>query len=174
MGNKNCQRQSGYKEIKINIITVSKHTPNWVEIAFKEYAKRLNVFQLNLIEIPLSRRTKNGDIKKNIQEEGEKIIAKIPKDTLVIALDEHGEQWSSTELAAQFKTWQIIWKNITIIIGGPDGLSEACLKKASLKWSLSKLTFPHQLVRVILIEQLHRAWSILNNHPYHRTTMNNE
>ena len=128
----------------------------------------MNVFQLNLIEIPLSQRTKNSNIKKNIQEEGKKIIAKIPKDTLVIALDEHGEQWSSTELATRFRAWQIAWKNMSIIIGGPDGLSEECLKKASLKWSLSKLTFPHQLVRVILIEQLHRAWSILNNHPYHR------
>lgn len=124
--------------------------------------------QINLIEIPLRSRTKNTNLKNLIQEEGKQILAKTPPDSLVVALDEHGKQWNNTELAKNFQHWQTIYKNLTIIIGGPDGLSKDVLKKAHYTWSLSPLTFPHQLVRIILIEQLHRTWSILNNHPYHK------
>lgn len=167
MGVKNSQKPAEQK-IKITIITVSSHTPKWVETAFQEYAKRLHPLQLNLIELSLSVRTKNSNLTQVIEKEGEKILAKIPKSSLIIALDEHGISWTSTELATQFKTWQNAGKDIALLIGGPDGLSDACLKIAHFTWSLSKLTFPHQLVRIILIEQLHRVWSILNNHPYHR------
>jgi 23S rRNA (pseudouridine1915-N3)-methyltransferase len=96
------------------------------------------------------------------------MLAAIGKGDGVIALDVLGKAWSTEHLAEQIKSWQMSGRNMSLLIGGPDGLSEACLQRAEQRWSLSALTFPHPLVRVILAEQLYRAWSINNNHPYHR------
>jgi 23S rRNA (pseudouridine1915-N3)-methyltransferase len=143
--------------------------PSWINSGFEEYARRLpKDYQLNLIEIPALKRGKNADIKRLIEQESEKLLDAVPKDSLKIVLDEHGKQWDTLELAKQLQNWHDIPQNISLLIGGPDGVSAACLRQANLTWSLAKLTLPHPLVRVIIAEQIYRAWSIIARHPYHR------
>lgn len=155
--------------IKINIITIGKPMPAWVNSGFFEYYKRMpKSCQLNLIEIPALKRIKSCNISNIIKEEGSKLLAAISKNTLIIALDEHGKEWSSLEFAKKFDAWYSEQQSINFLVGGPDGLSQDCLQKAQLIWSLSKLTLPHQLVKVFIAEQIYRAWSIINKHPYHR------
>jgi 23S rRNA (pseudouridine1915-N3)-methyltransferase len=153
----------------INIIAIGKNMPTWVNSGFREYAKRLaGDIKINLIEISPEKRTKNSDLEKIKKLEGEKLLATIPKNSLIIALDEHGKQWSTQQLAKTLQDWRENYAQVSLLIGGPEGLAETCLQRAQLKWSLSNLTFPHPLVRIIVAEQLYRAYSILMNHPYHR------
>lgn len=141
-----------------------------------EYAKRLpaHFATLNLIEVTPQKRTNNCNIARIKQLEGEQLLAAIAHvqikhgNSLVIALDEGGVAWSTQELAYQLQQWHDNWSQVSLLIGGADGLAEQCLQRASVKWSLSKLTFPHHLVRVIVAEQIYRAWSLLHHHPYHR------
>jgi len=143
--------------------------PDWVSAGFNEYAKRLpKNYQLNLIEIPALRRTESTNIKQIIIEEGVKLLTTVPKNNLIVALDEHGKEWTTMELAQKIGNWHDERQDISLIIGGPDGLSDECRNKARAIWSLSKLTLPHQMVKIFLAEQIYRAWSIINKHPYHR------
>lgn len=151
----------------ITIIAVGKRMPGWVEEGFKEYAKRMpGDYKINLIEIVPKRLGKN--IEGILEREGEQMLAAIPKDNLVVALDVLGEQWDTSQLATELRKWHDQDQDISLLIGGPDGLAQSCLRKAQIKWSLSKLTFPHTLIRVMLAEQLYRAYTITANHPYHR------
>lgn len=144
--------------------------PDWVSAGFNEYAKRLpKNYQLNLIEIPALKRTESTNIKQIIIEEGIKLLTAAPKNNLIIALDEHGKEWTTMELAQKIGNWHDERQDISLIIGGPDGLSDECRNKARAIWSLSKLTLPHQMVKIFLAEQVYRAWSIINKHPYHRS-----
>jgi 23S rRNA (pseudouridine1915-N3)-methyltransferase len=153
----------------IQLICVGQKMPAWVTQGYEEYAKRLPVqCKLQLIEIPLRKRGKNADIVRLQNEEGEKMLAALPKDTQVIALDEHGKQWNTQALAQQLNHWLQTTSNLSLLVGGPEGLAEACKAQAVQTWSLSPLTLPHPLVRVVVAEQIYRAWSLLNNHPYHR------
>ena len=153
----------------IRLLAVGNKMPDWVEAGFKDYAKRFTpACQLELVEIPPEKRTKNSDIPRIIEREGEKLLSAIKPGHFVIALEVTGKSWSTPQLAEHIKQWQLNGRNIDILIGGPDGLSTACLQKAELKWSLSPLTLPHPLVRIVVAEQLYRAFSILQNHPYHR------
>jgi len=153
----------------IRLLAIGDKMPHWVEEGFKEYAKRFTpACTLELIEIPAEKRTKNSDIKRLIEREGEKLLSAIKPAHCVIALEVTGKSWSTPMLAEQLKKWQLNGRNIDILIGGPDGLSPLVSKKAELKWSLSPLTLPHPLVRILVAEQLYRAFSILQNHPYHR------
>jgi 23S rRNA (pseudouridine1915-N3)-methyltransferase len=155
--------------MKIHVIAVGKNMPKWVNENFNEYSKRLpKDCQLNLIEITSIKRSSNSDLKKIQQEEGDEIIKKIPGKSFVAALDEQGLEWSTIQLSKELQKWQENWQNVCLLIGGPEGLSSRCLQIAHLKLALSRLTFPHPLVRVIIAEQIYRAWSILNKHPYHR------
>lgn len=141
----------------------------WVKQAYDEFAKRLpHECRLQLIEVPANKRTKNTDLQRVIKEEGERLLAAIPSNSLVYALDSTGQQWSTEKLADQLKHWLVDGRDTVLLIGGPDGLSEQCKSRAEVCLSLSKLTFPHPLVRVIIAEQVYRAWSILKGHPYHR------
>lgn len=144
--------------------------PAWVNEGYQEYQKRLSSeIKLQLIEIPAEIRGKNADIARIKQREGEKILASIPNDAeIVIALEVQGKNWSSEQLAQNLKTWQNQSQSVALLIGGPDGLSDDCRKRANILWSLSALTLPHPLVRIVLAEQIYRAYSILKNHPYHR------
>lgn len=143
--------------------------PSWVSDGFQEYAKRFTAgCSVELCEIPAEKRTKNSDIPRLIEREGEKLLAAIKPQHHIIALDVKGHAWSTEQLTRELKHWQTDGRHVDLLIGGPDGLSKACLQKAHGKWSLSQLTLPHPLVRIILTEQLYRAWSLLNNHPYHR------
>lgn len=153
----------------IRILAIGTKMPDWVTAGFQEYAKRFTAgWQLELCEIPAEKRTKNPDIARIIEREGEKLLAAIKPNHQVIALDVKGHAWSTEQLAQQLKQWQIHGRPIDLLIGGPDGLSSACLKKAEQRWSLSPLTLPHPLVRIVLAEQIYRAVSILQHHPYHR------
>ena len=143
--------------------------PDWVNQGYAEYAKRLpRECALVLKEIPLVARSKNADTAQIKQKEGERLLAAIPKQALVIALDERGENWSTTQLAQHLKDWLQQGRDVALLVGGPDGLSADCLQQASARWSLSPLTLPHPLVRILLAEQLYRAWTLLQGHPYHR------
>jgi 23S rRNA (pseudouridine1915-N3)-methyltransferase len=143
--------------------------PAWINTGFQEYAKRLPVdCRLELVEIPPGHRGKGADVQRAIEKESRQILAALGKDECVVALDVEGRQWSTEKLATVIGGWQMGGQNVALLIGGPDGLSAECLARAQQRWSLSNLTYPHPLVRVILSEQIYRAWSLLNNHPYHR------
>ena len=143
--------------------------PDWVEVASNDYARRLPAeIQINSMLLPLIKRGKNPDIPRIIRDESRKILAAVPKGSLLVVLDVVGKSISTMKLSAILEGWVQQAQDVSIVIGGPDGLSDELLAQASLKLSLSALTFPHPLVRVILLEQIYRAWSILNNHPYHR------
>ena len=155
--------------MQINIIAVGKNIPSLINMGFMEYAKRMPFdFTIKLLEINPVKHRKNITSDQIIKQEGEKILKAIPKKTRIIALDKSGSVWSTSNLAKQMLLWQTDGRNISLLIGGPEGLSLECLAKAEDIWSLSPLTFPHPLVRIIVMEQLYRAWSILHNHPYHR------
>ncbi len=155
--------------MKLNIIAIGTKMPTWVVEGFLEFHKRLNAsFNINLIELPLAKRSKQSVTEKIIQQEGDAILNKLSSDDEVIALEVKGQAWSTEALAKKLEFWQQSRKTINFIIGGPDGLAKSCLQRANEKWSLSNLTLPHPLVRLILIEQLYRAHTININHPYHR------
>lgn len=153
----------------IKVAAIGQRMPQWVASAWQEYARRFPPgLRLEIAEIPMQRRGKNADIDRLRHLEGQALIDAVPKSAMTIALDINGKKWSTTELAAQFETWMSAGRDVCIFIGGPDGLSKDCLSSVDNKWSLGPLTLPHPLVRVVLAEQLYRAWSIVNHHPYHR------
>ena len=156
--------------MRIHLIAIGTRMPAWVSQGFQDYAKRLpRECALQLVEIPLSKRRKSLTSEQAAVEEGQQLLAALPKDCTVIALDVRGKSWSTEELAVRLQDWLGSGRDVALLIGGPDGLSADCLERASLKWSLSALTYPHPLVRVILAEQLYRAWTITTGHPYHRS-----
>jgi len=153
----------------IRLIAVGNKMPDWVTEGYQDYAKRLpSGYALKLVEIAPEKRTKQADIPRITEREGEKILATIKPGNLVIALDVLGQPWSTPQLASALNTWHSENRDVDLLVGGPDGLSSACLQKSQLKWSLSALTLPHPIVRVVVAEQIYRAFSILQNHPYHR------
>jgi len=155
--------------MKINVIAVGQKMPVWVEQGYNEYGRRLTQdCKLELCEISASKRGKNSDLEKIREEEGDKIIAAIGKGNKVIALEVKGKPWSTEQLADQMRSWLQGGQDISLLIGGPEGMSQKCRNRADQLWSLSPLTLPHPLVRVLIAEQLYRAWSITKNHPYHR------
>lgn len=143
--------------------------PDWVGSASDDFSKRLPPeIKINSILLPLMKRGKNPDLARIVRDESRKLLEAVPKDSLLVVLDVLGKPVTTMQLSSLLESWLQHSQDVSIVIGGPDGLSEEILTKASLKLSLSLLTFPHPLVRVILLEQVYRAWSILNNHPYHR------
>jgi len=155
--------------MRIHLISVGNRMPGWVEQGYAEYAKRMPPeCALKLVEIAPGRRGKGMDTARAVAEEGERMLKALPRDDRVIALDVMGRPWSTEQLSAQLGDWLGDGRDLSLLVGGPDGLADACRQRAHLLWSLSPLTFPHPLVRVILAEQLYRAWSLLKGHPYHR------
>jgi len=155
--------------VKINIIAIGNKMPGWVEDASQDFVKRMpSEIKINSILLPLIKRGKNPDIPRIVRDESRKLLAAVPKDSVLVVLDVLGKSVTTMKLSSLLETWLQQGQDVSIVIGGPDGVSDELLSKASLKISLSELTFPHTLVRVILLEQIYRAWSILNNHPYHR------
>jgi 23S rRNA (pseudouridine1915-N3)-methyltransferase len=149
--------------------------PRWVNEGFGEYAKRISGdCQLELVEIEPSRRaggrgkTSATDLDRIRHDEGKRLLKALPEGALAVALDVRGRSWSTEQLAEELNAWLAGGRDVALMVGGPDGLSDACLARADRRWSLSTLTFPHPLVRVILAEQLYRAWSLTKGHPYHR------
>lgn len=156
-------------DLKVSLIAVGTKMPVWVQNGCYEYSKRLpSEFKIKTIEIPLGMRSKNQSSKKAIDQECASIIKVLEKKDFLIALDVNGKSMSTAKLASEMTDWQMQGLNICFLIGGPDGLSLDCLKRAHLVWSLSDLTLPHPVVRILLLEQIYRAWTINTNHPYHR------
>ncbi len=155
--------------MKMHLIAVGKKMPAFVEEGVQTYQKRLPPdFQLNVIEIDPAQRNKNFDVTRALAQEEARIYKAIPPNSLVVALAIQGKNWDTPYLAQQLESWGLQYSQVCFLVGGPDGLSSGCIKRAHLLWSLSALTLPHPLVRVIVAEQLYRAHSLLNHHPYHR------
>ncbi len=155
--------------MKLHLLAVGQKMPAWVEQGFQEYAQRMPAeARLELKEIAPGKRGKNADIKRIVQDEGQRLQAAIPKNTRIVVLDVKGRNWSTEQLADRLGEWMQSGQDVSLLVGGPEGLSDECMALAQERWSLSSLTFPHPLVRIILAEQLYRAWSVLRHHPYHR------
>lgn len=120
-----------------------------------------------LVEIPAGKRGKNADIKRILEKEGEMMLAAAGKNRIVTT-DIPGKPWDTPQLARELERWKQDGRDVSLLVGGPEGLSPACKAAAEQSWSLSTLTLPHPLVRVLVAESLYRAWSITTNHPYHR------
>lgn len=155
--------------LKITVITLGNKMPDWVTQGSNDYLKRFNDgIQLKIIEIPLIRRSKSSDLARILEKESSLIKESIPNNARVIALDIEGKSFSSEDLAIKITQLQQISSHFCFLIGGPEGLSDELLQQSDERWSLSKLTLPHPLVRIILLETLYRAWCIINKHPYHK------
>ncbi len=155
--------------MQIHLISVGNRMPGWAQQAHGEYARRMaQECELVLREIPLAKRRGNPGTPRRVEQEGVRMLAAIPRGAHVIALDLGGKQWTTEELSSALTRWLERGRDIALLVGGPDGLSPACLERADELWCLSRLTFPHVLVRVIIAEQLYRAFSVLHHHPYHR------
>ena len=155
--------------MKIQLIAVGTKMPDWVEKGYQEYARRFPAsLSLELLEINAGKRGKNADIVRILKKEGELTLAVIPKGNKIVTLEVTGKPWSTPQLAENMKNWQLDGRNISLLIGGPEGLAPECIAKSEQKWSLSALTLPHPLVRIIVAESLYRAYTLTINHPYHR------
>jgi 23S rRNA (pseudouridine1915-N3)-methyltransferase len=145
--------------VRVRIVAVGTRMPGWVTEAYEDYTRRLrSAMRVDLEELPVG---------KNKAEEEKRFLESVGDD-YVVALDEHGKSLTTLALAKWLGERKQDGRNLSFVIGGPDGLGPAILEKATLRWSLSALTFPHAMVRVVLAEQLYRAQSVLQNHPYHR------
>jgi len=154
--------------MKLKIISVGHKMPSWVDTACGEYIKRMpRELPVEIIEIKPDKRA-GGKNSQVVQEaEAQRILKAASKDFL-IACDEHGKEKTTLQLAEMLKSWQEMGRDISIVVGGADGLDQKLIKQADMRWSLSQLTMPHAFVRVLLTEQLYRAYSITQNHPYHK------
>ncbi|MCH7508889.1 MAG: 23S rRNA (pseudouridine(1915)-N(3))-methyltransferase RlmH [Proteobacteria bacterium] len=155
--------------MRLTLIAAGTRMPAWVEQGYQEYARRLSGdCRLKLVEIPLGLRTRRSSADQAKKDEGERMLRKVSAGDRVVALEVTGKALDTEGLAKCLEDWRRDGRNVTLLIGGPDGLSAACLQKAEFRLSLSALTLPHGMVRVLLAEQIYRAWSLLHNHPYHR------
>lgn len=155
--------------MKINLVTVGQRMPSWVEEGIAEYSKRLPAdFALSVTEVPLGKRGKGLDVAQAMRTESAALLARLRPGDYVIALDVQGKTLSTEAMARRVDAIRMDGHNIVLMVGGPDGLDAACLQRANEKWSLSALTLPHPLVRILVAEQIYRIWSMLNGHPYHR------
>jgi 23S rRNA (pseudouridine1915-N3)-methyltransferase len=156
----------------LTLYAVGQRPPQWVSDGFADYARRLPPeWALELVE--LKSEPRHGDSPAERERararECERLRARVPRESRIIALDERGVAWSSEELAAQLTLWRSDARPVALVIGGPDGLTPEFRREADALWQLSRLTLPHALVRVIVAEALYRAWSIVAHHPYHRS-----
>ncbi len=137
--------------MRLLLIAIGEKMPLWVREGFESYRRRLPL-RLDLVEVP-DRQT---------------MLKRLPKRRYTVALDLKGEEWSSEELSRRLNRWLHTGRDLTFLIGDAEGLPEPCLREADQLWSLSKLTFPHMVCRIMVVEQLYRAFAQLKGHPYHR------
>ena len=153
--------------MKLQVLSVGNRCPGWIRQGFDEYSKRMpKEMPLGLTEIAAPKH--HQDSSKINELEAKKILQKIQPTDWVIALDEKGRHLSSSALAGELKRWRELGKDVVFVIGGANGLASEVLERANQQLSLSALTFPHYVVRLLIAEALYRAWSISIGHPYHR------
>lgn len=155
--------------MRIQLLSVSARVPDWVRTGFSEYAGRLTgEVRLELREVPLARRSRGDSPASLMRDEAKRLEALLPAGVQRVALEIGGSSWSTADLKEQLQRWLAGGRDVALLIGGPDGLDPQLSRSCDQHWSLSPLTLPHPLVRVIVAEQLYRAWSMLRGHPYHR------
>ena len=155
--------------MKIRFISIESSRPEWAKEAFTAYESKFNKsIDMDWLGLKPVSRTRNYNVLDVVEKESNLLQSKIKKHEFVIALDKEGMSLSSEKLRFQFDNWISSSKDISIIIGGPDGLSQKLIRQSDFCWSLSQLTFPHSIVPVIVVEQLYRVWSMTQNHPYHK------
>ncbi|MDX1507885.1 MAG: 23S rRNA (pseudouridine(1915)-N(3))-methyltransferase RlmH [Woeseiaceae bacterium] len=153
----------------LRLLAVGDRQPGWVDDAFQSYAGRLpRDWRFRLDAIPTARRGKSDAGDRAVADEGERLLAKLGRDERLVLLDERGQRLTSKALAERLQEWQSDGRDVAFVIGGPDGVSADVRGRADATLSLSDLTLPHGLARVLLAEQLYRAWSLAAGHPYHR------
>lgn len=155
--------------MKISIVAVGNKMPAWVETGTQEFLKRFpSDMCVNFKEIAPHKRTKNSDIERITTLEGDAMMDAVGSGKRIITLEVTGKAWTTKQLAMQLDKWKMDGRDVALLIGGPEGLAKRCINAAEQRWSLSPLTLPHPLVRVLVAESLYRAWSVTQNHPYHR------
>jgi 23S rRNA (pseudouridine1915-N3)-methyltransferase len=155
--------------MQIQVINVAQKMPAWVDTACTDYLKRMPREILpRLVTIPLPSRKSQQSTASQQKRESSLILDKLTPGSMNIALDERGRQWSSLDWSRSLQNWMFEFPRVNLIIGGPDGLSEQCIEACQQRVSLGRMTMPHALVKIVLLEQLYRAWTILKGHPYHR------
>jgi 23S rRNA (pseudouridine1915-N3)-methyltransferase len=154
--------------MRLALVAVGQRMPGWIREGFEDYARRLRPrLPLTLVEVPATKRG-SGDVRRALVEEGRKLLASIRPDDYVVALDEHGTARSSLALSRWLAVRLQDGRDLVFLVGGADGFAPEVLQRADDRWSLSTLTLPHALVRVVFAEQIYRAVSLLDGHPYHR------
>ena len=155
--------------MRITTFAIGTRMPVWVNEGVANYQKRLpRHIELVFKELPAAQRGGKISPQKQKEKEGEQMLKALREPVYTVALDERGKSWSSTQLAQQLEHWLAQHQHVALLIGGADGLAESVRKRADHVWSLSSLTLPHALVRVVLAEQIYRAWTLTQGHPYHR------
>lgn len=155
--------------MRVNLIAVGHKMPAWVREAYDDYTRRLAArLPVTLIDLAPGKRPAGGGTERAMADEGKRILATVKPQDHVVALDEHGKQRSTGELAQWLAQRLAGGQDLSFLIGGADGHAAPVLARAQETWSLSRLTLPHALVRVVFIEQIYRATTILDGHPYHR------
>ena len=154
--------------MRLRVLAVGQKMPAWVEDGVAEYSRRMpKEYAVEWVDIAPAKRGK-GSPQRYREKEGEVILSRLAKTDLLVALDVSGSTISTEKISDRFDQWQMQGQHVTIVIGGPDGLDAAVLQRAAEQWSFGRITLPHPLVRIILAEQLYRAWSVQAGHPYHR------
>jgi 23S rRNA (pseudouridine1915-N3)-methyltransferase len=156
--------------MKLTLLVMSDKVPKWVDEVCEHYLKRISFpFQVNLVVLPAPKRYEGLPSAKAIKMEAELLLQKIPSNAYCVLLDERGKSYNSVAFSKQLEGWQLQGQPVVLVIGGADGFDDQLYARAQELWSLSPLTFPHPLVRVMVAEQLYRAVSLIKGHPYHRT-----
>jgi 23S rRNA (pseudouridine1915-N3)-methyltransferase len=155
--------------MQIKVIAIGQNMPSWVDEACKIYQSRLpSNHALEFKSLPIIKRTKSSNIPNIIKQESDSLLKAVSNNSYIIALDATGKSLSTEQMTKRIEDIKLGYSNISFIIGGPDGLSTDLKQKANEIWSLSKLTYAHPVVRVVMAEQIYRCWSLSQNHPYHR------
>ncbi len=155
--------------MKLKLIAVGARVPDWVELGFTDFARRLpRDCRLELIAVAAADRKNGKGAEVWREDEADRLLAAAGKDMRLVALDVLGRGLRTEDLADSLRAWRMDGRDVGLLVGGPDGLSPRCLAAAQLRWSLSPLTLPHALVRVVVAEQIYRAWTLMTGHPYHR------
>jgi 23S rRNA (pseudouridine1915-N3)-methyltransferase len=153
----------------IRLIAVGDRQPAWVDEACAAYSARFpREWKFRVEAVGTARRGRNDSSGAAREDEGRRILARIGAVERVVLLDEQGSQLRSRQLAGRLVDWQAEGRDLCFVIGGPDGVAAACRERADFVWSLSNLTLPHGLARVLFVEQMYRAWTLSTGHPYHR------